>query len=82
MADLTTDRTALAQDHVTKGRRIVARQLQLIGEIRARGGDSVGAEDLLSAFERTLAVFQDDLASILKTNDGTAACIGTVPGNE
>jgi hypothetical protein len=62
MPDLTADRIALAQDHVTKGRRIVARQRQLIVEIRARGGDSENAEDLLGAFERSLAIFEDDLA--------------------
>jgi hypothetical protein len=50
MADLRLDRTALAQDHVTGGRRIVARQRELIAEIRARGGDCAGAENLLSAF--------------------------------
>jgi hypothetical protein len=66
MADLPSDRTALAQDHVTSGRRIVARQRQLIVEIRARGGDCVKAEDLISAFERSLAIFEDDLASVLK----------------
>jgi hypothetical protein len=66
MADLTADRAALAQDHVTRGRRIVARQRQLIVEIRARGGDCATAEDLLSAFERSLVIFEDDLAVILE----------------
>jgi len=53
MADLT-DRTALAQDHVIRGRRIITRQRQLIAEIRAHGGDCRTAEELLAAFERSL----------------------------
>jgi hypothetical protein len=60
------NRAALAQDHVIRGRRIVARQRQLIAEVRARGGDCTQAEDLLSQFERSLAIFEDDLASILE----------------
>jgi hypothetical protein len=66
MADLLTDRTARAEQHVTTGRRIVARQRELIGEIRARGADCADAEDLLSVFERSLAIFEDDLAAIVK----------------
>jgi hypothetical protein len=71
MADLLADRTACAQEHVTKGRGIVARQRQLIAELRARGGDSENAEDLLAAFERSLAIFEDDLAAIIKKNGGS-----------
>ena len=55
---------SLAFEHVLKGRRIVARQRQLIDQIRARGGESAQAEDLLVQFERTLAIFEDDLAVI------------------
>jgi hypothetical protein len=69
MADLT-DRTALAQDHVISGQRIVARQRQLIADIRVRGGDCAKAEELLSAFERSLAIFEDDLASVQKKANG------------
>jgi hypothetical protein len=71
MADLTADRTARAHHHVITGQRIVARQRQLIAEIRARDGDYDTAENLLSAFERSLAIFEDDLASILKKHDGS-----------
>jgi hypothetical protein len=70
MADLTTSRTVVAKHHVIKARGIVARQRQLIAEIRARGGDSEKAEDLLSTFERSLAIFEDDLAKI----DGNTRC--------
>jgi hypothetical protein len=40
MADLTPDCTALAQVHLDRARRIIARQRRLISEIRARGDDS------------------------------------------
>jgi hypothetical protein len=62
---MLSDRKALASEHVTKGQHIVARQRKLIAEIRARGGECGEAEDLLSAFERSLAIFEDDLAAIL-----------------
>jgi hypothetical protein len=67
MADLT-NRTALAHDHIIIGQCIVARQRQLIADIRARGGDCAKAEDLLSEFERSLAIFEDDLSIIQKPN--------------
>lgn len=57
---------ALAYEHVAKGQRIVARQRALIAELRERGGECGTAEDLLSIFERSLAIFEDDLAAILK----------------
>ena len=58
------NRLALADDHVVQGRRIVGRQRQLISALRARSVDSGNAEDLLRAFEQTLAIFEDDLAEI------------------
>jgi hypothetical protein len=64
MADLPKDRAALAEEHVTRAGRIVARQRKTIGEIRVRRGDCSEAEDLLSAFERSLTTFEDDLAAI------------------
>jgi hypothetical protein len=57
---------ALAQRHVDRGREIVARQRRIMAEIRARGGDSELAEQLLSQFERSLVLFEDDLAEIMK----------------
>jgi hypothetical protein len=69
MAGLNADHSALAHDHVVRGRRIVARQRQLIADIRARAGDCANAEELLSAFERSLVIFEDDLAVILKKEE-------------
>jgi hypothetical protein len=62
----TEPRSARAHRRVTQGRRIVARQRELILEIRNRGADSRRAEDLLSAFEGSLAIFEDDLAAIVR----------------
>jgi hypothetical protein len=57
----------LARAHVEKGREIVARQRVLIGRIRALRADPTQAEDLLAQFERTLKVFEDDLAHLEQT---------------
>ena len=54
---------AFAEQHVIKGRQIVARQRELIERIRARDGDCDKAEGLLSQFEATLAIFEQDLAA-------------------
>jgi hypothetical protein len=63
---MVSDQKARAHRHVTKARDIVARQRDLIAGIRARGGERGKMEDLLSVFERSLAIFEDDLAAITK----------------
>jgi hypothetical protein len=55
-----------ALESVTKARDIVAKQRELIAEIKARGGDCGNMEDMLWVFERSLAIFEDDLAAITK----------------
>jgi hypothetical protein len=52
------DRKALAYKHVIDGRRIVSRQREVIG----LGGNCGPAEELLVSFERSLAIFEHDLA--------------------
>ena len=54
----------LARTHVQKGREIVARQRDLIARMRALRADPARAEDLLGQFERTLRIFEDDLARL------------------
>jgi hypothetical protein len=54
--------------HVLKGRTIVAAQRALIASRRSEGKDTADAEDLLSAFERSQAIFEDDLRA-LETNE-------------
>ena len=59
------DRHALAKRHVETGRRIIERQRQIVAETKARKVDSTQAEELLAQFERTQAIFEDDLALII-----------------
>jgi hypothetical protein len=59
-------RRALALQHVEKGRVIVARQRVLIDRIRAFNGNASSAEELLGTFERSLAIFEDDLTELEK----------------
>ena len=56
----------LAKLHVEAGRRIVQRQRQRI----ASGSVPPGAEELLRAFEQSQAIFEDDLARLIKDRDG------------
>ncbi len=53
---------ALAERHVLEGRKIVARQRDLVA---SRGGyDMAFAEQLLDQFERSLATFEGDYRAI------------------
>jgi len=56
---------ALARRHVEEGRRIVERQRKLIAAKRV-GPD---AADLLKTFERSLEIFEGDLARLLQDKD-------------
>jgi hypothetical protein len=63
MVDGTTisARRMLAVQHVERGNAIVVRQRRLIDKLRAMKGATSGAEELVDAFERSLAIFEDDL---------------------
>jgi hypothetical protein len=54
-----------AARHVESGRRIVERQRNLIES----GPTLPGALDLLASFERSQAIFEEDLARLLKERD-------------
>ena len=58
------DKLDIARRHVVRGREIVSKQRALIASIRDRGRDSASAEDLLQSFERTLGIFEADLAAL------------------
>ncbi|HZD92199.1 MAG TPA: hypothetical protein VE224_19050 [Pseudolabrys sp.] len=47
--------------HVTCGRRIIAAQQKRIEQLRAQGKDTSRAQALLEQFERSQAIFEDDL---------------------
>ena len=64
-AALRAMRPAVAAHHVDEGRRIVEQQRRRIAESGA-GSDEV---DLLKTFEHSLAIFEADLARLLKERD-------------
>jgi len=61
---ITETRLAQSARHVAEGKRIVARQRELVAKGKAAGHDTFNAERLLDQFERTLAIFEDDLRAI------------------
>ena len=61
---MAEDHIALAREHVVKGRAIVARQRDLIAQIRAQSRDPHQAEDLLKRFEASLRIFEEDLGRL------------------
>jgi hypothetical protein len=58
------DALTLARRHVTKGRKIVARQHQIVRALERAGLDSTGAKNTLRLFEDTLRIFEKDLQSL------------------
>ena len=54
----------MALRHVTTGRRIVAAQRRRIELLRIDGRDATASEALLARYERSLAIFEDDLKRI------------------
>jgi hypothetical protein len=55
----------MAFRHVIDGRRLVARQRELVEMLARNGRDTTEAKRLLDLFARTLDVFEDDLKRIL-----------------
>jgi hypothetical protein len=54
----------MAFRHVVQGRRIVARQRQLVEWLALNGRETTKAEQILDSFVRTLAIFEDDLTRL------------------
>jgi hypothetical protein len=50
-----------AEFQVFQGRRLIARQKEIIARLRVRGEDASGAEQTLKIFRRSLMYFQADL---------------------
>jgi hypothetical protein len=55
------EKLALAERHVLAGRKIVARQRQLVEAVEAAGRDASFERTTLDLFERTLKIFEDDV---------------------
>lgn len=58
-------RREMATRHVEAGRRIVDSQRQLIEQLRAGARPTVEAERLLSLYESSLQIFEQDLEAII-----------------
>jgi len=54
----------MAFRHVVQGRRLVARQRQVVERLALNGCDTTNAEQILDLFVRTLAIFEDDLTRL------------------
>ena len=55
---------AQAESHAWRGRKIVARQRQLIAHLGAQGANTRLAKDLLARFEQSLELFERHLAEL------------------
>ena len=66
---MASPREQLAQRHVAEARRIVARQRRLIADLTRCNGYGQQEAKILAAFEKSLAIFEDDLASVSTTDD-------------
>jgi hypothetical protein len=55
-----------AHRHVVSGREVIRRQRDLIAARKADGRNTDESEELLVTFERTQAIFEDDLARITR----------------
>lgn len=68
MLDLA-GRIAMAHRHVATGHSIIARQHNVIAKTHKLGTDASSAEELLVQFEKSQAIFEDDLARLLRERD-------------
>jgi len=66
LSGMSESRREIAERHVQEGRRTVDRQRQLVALQRHQGHDTAASESLLIAFERSLRIFEMDLASLIK----------------
>jgi len=57
-----------ARRHVVAGRRIVDDQQRLLDRLRDQDGDTALCQDLLILFTRSQAIFEEDLAALLRKN--------------
>jgi hypothetical protein len=58
---ITGTKLAMASRHVAEGRGVIERQRALITSQRKAGLNTTASEKLLDLFERTQAIFEDDL---------------------
>jgi hypothetical protein len=61
-----SERRIIAECHVNEGRRIIQRQQRLVDSLLPSSKIREAAEMLLSSFKRSQAIFDADLADIIK----------------
>ena len=64
-----TERISLARRHVATGQSIIVRQRHLIQRARNKRLDSSVSEELLTRFEQTQIIFENDLERLLRQQD-------------
>jgi hypothetical protein len=63
---MRTEPVAIIEARVAEARRIVERQRKIVETFRRRNMNASDAESLLVAFEKSLAIFEDELQSAVK----------------
>jgi hypothetical protein len=62
-------RIVIAYRHVASGRSVLARQRSVITKKNKLSIDVSGSEELLVVFEKSQAIFEDDLERLLREQD-------------
>ncbi|MBR0800535.1 hypothetical protein JQ615_34745 [Bradyrhizobium jicamae] len=62
---LAQEHLAIAERHAAEGRRIVARQEELIDELQAHGHPTADAEKILNTMRDTQAIHEHDVKRLL-----------------
>ncbi len=75
VSGMAETRREMALRHVNKGREIIAAQLALIERLRAAGKDTTKSANLLASFERSQAMFVDDLWRLDRKESRLASCV-------
>jgi len=69
MSSDLAERIVIAYRHVASGRSVLARQRSVITKKNKLGIDVSGSEELLVVFEKSQAIFEDDLERLLREQD-------------
>jgi hypothetical protein len=65
-----TSHREMAERHVREGLRLIAWQRDLIARRKAGGLSTRRSEELLATFEISQAIFEDDLAALIRKGHG------------
>jgi hypothetical protein len=74
--DTWENRRAVAERHVTDGRRAIDQQRSIIARQRVLRVDTQASEALLAAFERSQEIFEGNLARLLQERVDATSRLG------